>query len=112
MSPAATTPASAGASPAPSSCPIPAATMRAISCRKTPGPGWLPTSTGSSVRESTGTEAAEVFAGHRDLLFSIVYNMLGTVGDTEDVLQETWLAWSGRDLSTIDNLRAYLVRIA
>ncbi|WP_043635628.1 RNA polymerase sigma factor SigJ [Nonomuraea candida] len=56
--------------------------------------------------------AAEVFAGHRELLFSIVYNMLGTVGDTEDVLQETWLAWSGRDPDTIGNPRAYLVRIA
>ncbi|MEV0617127.1 RNA polymerase sigma factor SigJ [Nonomuraea sp. NPDC050404] len=57
-------------------------------------------------------EAATAFADHRELLFSIVYNMLGTVGDTEDVLQETWLAWSGRDLSTIGNPRAYLVRVA
>ncbi|MEV0829246.1 RNA polymerase sigma factor SigJ [Nonomuraea rubra] len=56
--------------------------------------------------------AAEVFARHRELLFSIVYNMLGTVGDTEDVLQETWLAWSGKDLEQIENHRAYLARIA
>ena len=52
----------------------------------------------------------EVFLGHRELLFSIVYNMLGSVVDTEDVLQETWLAWSGR--SGAENPRAYLVRIA
>ncbi|MEV4890598.1 sigma-70 family RNA polymerase sigma factor [Nonomuraea sp. NPDC055795] len=64
------------------------------------------------MREPPGTDAAEAFAGHRDVLFSIVYNMLGTVADTEDVLQETWLAWSGRDPATIDNPRAYLVRIA
>ncbi|MFC4118013.1 RNA polymerase sigma factor SigJ [Nonomuraea zeae] len=62
--------------------------------------------------DSPAVDAAEVFADHRELLFSIVYNMLGTVGDTEDALQETWLAWSGRDLSTIGNRRAYLVRIA
>ncbi len=43
-------------------------------------------------------------------MFSIVYNVLGSVADTEDVLQETWLAWSGR--SGVENPRAYLVRIA
>ncbi|UBU11318.1 RNA polymerase sigma factor SigJ [Nonomuraea gerenzanensis] len=65
--------------------------------------------------EQTQTQesrASRLFAGHRELLFSIVYNMLGTVGDTEDVLQETWLAWSAKDLETIENHRAYLVRIA
>ncbi|WP_347694648.1 RNA polymerase sigma factor SigJ [Nonomuraea sp. B12E4] len=56
--------------------------------------------------------AAEIFADHRELLFSVVYNMLGTVGDTEDVLQETWLAWSAQDPDRIENRRAYLVRIA
>lgn len=60
--------------------------------------------------------ATEVFVGHRELLFSVVYNMLGTVSDTEDVLQETWLAWSrhsARPLrEAIDHPRAYLVRIA
>ncbi|MEU8317277.1 sigma factor-like helix-turn-helix DNA-binding protein [Nonomuraea sp. NPDC048881] len=39
----------------------------------------------------------DVFGGHRELLFSIVYNMLGSVSDIEDVLQDTWLAWSSRD---------------
>ncbi|GAA2206551.1 RNA polymerase sigma-70 factor [Nonomuraea monospora] len=58
------------------------------------------------------SRASEVFAGHRELLFSIVYNMIGTVGDTEDVLQETWLAWSAKDLDEIEHHRAYLVRIA
>jgi RNA polymerase sigma factor (sigma-70 family) len=61
-------------------------------------------------------QATEVFTGHRELLFSVVYNMLGSVSDTEDVLQETWLAWArhrGRpDTGGIDNPRAYLVRIA
>ncbi|MER6505334.1 RNA polymerase sigma factor SigJ [Nonomuraea sp. NPDC001636] len=54
----------------------------------------------------------DVFRGHRELLFSIVYNMLGSVSDTEDVLQDTWLAWSSRDPDEIGNPRAYLVRIA
>src|SRR4051794_29222542 len=58
----------------------------------------------------------DVFSDHRELLFSLVYNMLGSVADTEDVLQETWLSWTGRarrsPLTEVANPRAYLVRIA
>ncbi|GHD88162.1 RNA polymerase sigma factor SigJ [Streptomyces naganishii] len=61
-------------------------------------------------------DATRLFAGHRELLFSVVYNMLGSVADTEDVLQETWLSWSGKNsrapLAEIGNPRAYLVRVA
>lgn len=60
--------------------------------------------------------ATRVFVDHRELLFSIVYNMLGIVADTEDVLQETWLAWAARTEAAsgeqIVSPRAYLVRIA
>ncbi len=60
--------------------------------------------------------ATEVFVAHRELLFSMVYGMLGLVADTEDVLQETWLAWVARagavDGEPIESPRAYLVRIA
>jgi len=62
------------------------------------------------MNEMKSDAATEVFLGHRELLFSIVYNMLGSVADTEDVLQETWLAWSTR--AGVENPRAYLVRIA
>ncbi|SHN24503.1 RNA polymerase sigma factor SigJ [Actinacidiphila paucisporea] len=65
---------------------------------------------------AAGDRATAVFLSHRELLFSVVYNMLGSVSDTEDVLQETWLAWTRRSAGTlgedIDNPRAYLVRIA
>ena len=60
--------------------------------------------------------ATRLFMEHRELLFAIVYNMLGSVADTEDVLQETWLSWSGSrsrsPLKEIGNPRAYLVRVA
>ncbi|MEV0714479.1 RNA polymerase sigma factor SigJ [Asanoa sp. NPDC050611] len=58
--------------------------------------------------------ATQVFTEHRTLLFSIVYNMLGSVADTEDVLQETWLSWADRNQAgdEIGNAKAYLVRIA
>jgi len=60
--------------------------------------------------------ATGVFLDHRELLFSVVYNMLGGVADTEDILQETWLAWAARSAADraepVASPRAYLVRIA
>ncbi|WP_285498557.1 sigma factor, partial [Actinomadura sp. NBRC 104425] len=35
--------------------------------------------------------ATEVFVSHRNLLFTVAYEMLGSAADAEDVLQETWL---------------------
>jgi len=55
--------------------------------------------------------ATEAFAAHRNLLFTVAYEMLGSAADAEDVLQETWLRWAGVDLGTVGNQRAYLVRI-
>jgi RNA polymerase sigma-70 factor (ECF subfamily) len=55
--------------------------------------------------------ATEAFLAHRNLLFTVAYEMLGSAADAEDVLQETWLRWAGVDLGTIENQRAYLVRI-
>ncbi|MFF6979761.1 RNA polymerase sigma factor SigJ [Streptomyces sp. NPDC008343] len=61
-------------------------------------------------------DATGVFVEHRELMFGVVYNMLGSVADTEDVLQETWLSWTARNegspLDGVGNPRAYLVRIA
>ncbi|MFG2056090.1 RNA polymerase sigma factor SigJ [Micromonospora sp. NPDC048930] len=56
--------------------------------------------------------ATQAFVDQRELLFSIVYNMSGSVADTDDVLQETWLSWAAADRGRVDNPRAYLVRIA
>jgi RNA polymerase sigma-70 factor (ECF subfamily) len=55
--------------------------------------------------------ATEAFAAHRNLLFTVAYEMLSSAADAEDVLQETWLRWSGVDLGTVRDQRAYLVRI-
>jgi RNA polymerase sigma-70 factor (TIGR02957 family) len=55
--------------------------------------------------------ATEVFVAHRNLLFTVAYEMLGSAADAEDVLQETWLRWTTVDLDTVENQRAYLVRI-
>ncbi|GAA5142453.1 RNA polymerase sigma-70 factor [Pseudonocardia adelaidensis] len=55
--------------------------------------------------------ATEAFLTHRNLLFTVAYEMLGSAADAEDVLQETWLRWAGVDLDTVLDQRAYLVRI-
>ncbi|MCF2532873.1 RNA polymerase sigma-70 factor [Yinghuangia soli] len=56
--------------------------------------------------------ATETFVAHRNLLFTVAYEMLGSAADAEDVLQETWLRWVKVDLAQIHDRRAYLVRIA
>ena len=55
--------------------------------------------------------ATEGFVAHRNLLFTVAYELLGSAADAEDVLQETWLRWAGVDLGTVRDQRAYLVRI-
>ncbi|GAB0106641.1 RNA polymerase sigma-70 factor [Nocardia sp. JMUB6875] len=57
------------------------------------------------------TAATDAFVTHRNLLFTVAYEMLGSAADAEDVLQETWLKWTGVDLETVIDQRAYLVRI-
>lgn len=55
--------------------------------------------------------ATEVFLTHRNLLFTVAYEMLGSAADAEDVLQETWLRWVGVDFDAVRDRRAYLVQI-
>ncbi|MDX2546011.1 RNA polymerase sigma-70 factor [Streptomyces sp. WI04-05B] len=55
--------------------------------------------------------ATETFVAHRNLLFTVAYEMLGSAADAEDVLQETWLRWVAVDLAQVRDQRAYLVRI-
>ena len=55
--------------------------------------------------------ATDTFVAHRNLLFTVAYEMLGSATDAEDVLQETWLRWAGVDLGTVRDQRAYLIRI-
>jgi RNA polymerase sigma-70 factor (ECF subfamily) len=54
------------------------------------------------------------FVRHRNLLFTVAYEMLGSAADAEDVVQETWLRWAGVDdaaRAEVRDPRAYLVRI-
>ena len=55
--------------------------------------------------------ATESFVAHRNLLFTVAYEMLGSAPDAEDVLQESWLRWVKVDLAQVRDHRAFLVRI-
>ncbi|MEV0232918.1 RNA polymerase sigma-70 factor [Nonomuraea sp. NPDC050786] len=55
--------------------------------------------------------ATETFLAHRNLLFTVAYEMLGSAADAEDVLQETWLRWVKADVEQVHDQRAYLIRI-
>ncbi|MFI7676019.1 RNA polymerase sigma-70 factor [Actinophytocola sp. NPDC049390] len=58
-----------------------------------------------------GDPATEAFLAHRNLLFVVAYELLGSAADAEDVLQETWLRWVAVDVDEVRDQRAYLVRI-
>jgi RNA polymerase sigma-70 factor (ECF subfamily) len=54
------------------------------------------------------------FVGHRSLLFTVAYQMLGSAADAEDVVQETWLRWDAiGDVARAEVVdpRAFLVRM-
>jgi RNA polymerase sigma-70 factor (TIGR02957 family) len=57
------------------------------------------------------SDALAPFDRHRRLLFSVAYQMLGSVSDAEDVVQDAWLRWSAADRSEVRDERAYLVQI-
>ena len=57
------------------------------------------------------TDPLEAFDRHRRLLFTVAYQMLGSVADAEDVVQDAWLRWSAADRGEVVDARAYLVRI-
>ena len=51
------------------------------------------------------------FLSDRPLLFTLAYEILGTVSEAEDAVQDGWERWNGVDKATVDNPRAYATRI-
>ncbi|MFD7714131.1 sigma-70 family RNA polymerase sigma factor [Streptomyces sp. NPDC059786] len=54
---------------------------------------------------------AERFTLLRPLLFTIVYEILGSATESDDVLQDSYLRWAGVDLTTVRDTRSYLARL-
>jgi RNA polymerase sigma-70 factor (ECF subfamily) len=61
--------------------------------------------------EHMDSAATEAFVAHRNLLFTVAYELLGSAADAEDVLQETWIKWVGVDFDAVQDQRSYLVRV-
>lgn len=57
-------------------------------------------------------EHTRLFEEHRPLLLGVVYRMLGTAADAEDVVHDTYLRWREVDLAGIHSPRSYLLTIA
>nr|WP_042187600.1 RNA polymerase sigma-70 factor [Kibdelosporangium sp. MJ126-NF4]CEL18220.1 Sigma factor, sigma 70 type, group 4 [Kibdelosporangium sp. MJ126-NF4]CTQ90549.1 Sigma factor, sigma 70 type, group 4 [Kibdelosporangium sp. MJ126-NF4] len=74
-------------------------------------PGPAPTTPDDRGGTGNRDAATEAFVAHRNLLFTVAYEILGSAADAEDALQETWLRWADVDLDAIRDQRAYLVRI-
>lgn len=53
----------------------------------------------------------EIFTDLRPLLFTIAYEITGSVTDADDVLQESYLRWAEIDLGDVRDPRSYLARV-
>ncbi|MFQ6332030.1 RNA polymerase sigma-70 factor [Nocardia sp. CWNU-33] len=56
-------------------------------------------------------EHAERFTLLRPLLFTIVYEILGSTTESDDVLQDSYLRWAEVDLATVRDTKSYLARL-
>jgi RNA polymerase sigma-70 factor, ECF subfamily len=54
----------------------------------------------------------EKFIEYRNLIFSIAYDMLGSVEDAEDIVNEVYLKWMSINTEEIKQTKAYLVKVA
>jgi RNA polymerase sigma-70 factor (ECF subfamily) len=59
----------------------------------------------------TPEQLADQFEEHRAHLRAVAYRMLGSASDAEDAVQEGWLRLSRTDVSSVENLRAWLTTV-
>ncbi|MEW1735993.1 RNA polymerase sigma factor SigJ [Nocardia beijingensis] len=57
-------------------------------------------------------EHTERFLHLRPLLFTIVYEILGSATESDDVLQDSYLRWRNVDLATVRDTKSYLAQLA
>src|SRR6202045_173867 len=62
--------------------------------------------------QSAKDRITDAWRRHRPYLVNLAYQMLGDVGDAEDVAQEAFLRLSRTDISEIEDVRAWLTVVA
>jgi RNA polymerase sigma-70 factor (ECF subfamily) len=60
---------------------------------------------------TTQGDHAERFTHLRPLLFTIVYEILGSATESDDVLQDSYLRWAEVDLATVRDTKSYLAQL-
>jgi RNA polymerase sigma-70 factor (ECF subfamily) len=60
---------------------------------------------------TTTDEHADRFTHLRPLLFTIVYEILGSATESDDVLQDSYLRWAQVDLATVRDTKSYLAQL-
>jgi len=55
--------------------------------------------------------AVDAFESHRHHLFAVAYRMLGSVGEAEDAVQETWIRWAAADQDSINRPRGWMTTV-
>ena len=60
---------------------------------------------------TANSEHAERFTLLRPLLFTIVYEILGSATESDDVLQDSYLRWAEVDLATVRDTKSYLAQL-
>ncbi|MBB5911536.1 RNA polymerase sigma-70 factor (ECF subfamily) [Nocardia transvalensis] len=60
---------------------------------------------------SLHTQEADLFEGFRGRLGAIAYRLLGSAGDAEDAVQETYLRWHAADRDRIETPEAWLTKV-
>ncbi len=56
------------------------------------------------------SNADAIILQYQPLLFSIAYKLTGSVPDSEDIVQDTFLKWLGIDQSKVLDVKAYLAK--
>lgn len=59
----------------------------------------------------TTPDHTERFTHLRPLLFTIVYEILGSATESDDVLQDSYLRWADVDLATVRDTKSYLAQL-
>ncbi|MDV2475419.1 RNA polymerase sigma-70 factor [Rhodococcus zopfii] len=74
-------------------------------------PGDIDCGTVDRAAASSGGRDAELFERSRNRLEAIAYRLLGSAGDAEDAVQDTYLRWHAAARDRIENPEAWLTKV-